>query len=220
MPDRSELALPLFAALLSNSNRYGALDLSPQRQKDETVAALVTYFLSLARERPAAMIFEDAHWIDPTSREVLDLLVDRVQDTSVLMAITCRPEFQPSWTAQSHITTLMLNRLSRRSRATLVEHVAGARRFPTRLSRRSSSRRNGVPLFVEELTKAVLESQLLGKRDGKHAFSGSLRSSANPGDAHQLTHGPARSLGRIQENRPDRRHDRSGIFLRIAPRRH
>jgi class 3 adenylate cyclase/predicted ATPase len=180
VPDRSELALPLLAALLSNSNRYGVLDLSPQRQKDETVAALVTYFFSLARERPAAMIFEDAHWIDPTSREVLDLLVDRVQDTSVLMAITCRPEFQPSWTAQSHITTLMLNRLSRQSRATLVEHVAGARRLPNEIVEEIVVKTDGVPLFVEELTKAVLESQLLGKRDGKHAFSGSLRQLAIP----------------------------------------
>jgi class 3 adenylate cyclase/predicted ATPase len=180
MPDLSELALPLFAALLSISNPYGPLNLSPQRQKDETVTALVGYFLSLARERPAAMIFEDAHWIDPTSREVLDLLVDRLQDMPVFMAITCRPEFQPSWTAQSHITALTLNRLSRHSRATLVEHVAGTRRLPDEIVEEIVVKTDGVPLFVEELTKAVLESQLLGKRDAKHAYSGSLRQLAIP----------------------------------------
>ena len=76
------------------------------------------------------MIFEDAHWIDPTSREVLDLLVDKVQGASILIVITCRPEFQPSWNAHSHITTLTLNRLSRQLRATLVERVAGAKKLP------------------------------------------------------------------------------------------
>ena len=120
------------------------LDLSPQQQKDETVAALVNHFFSgCARDAPLVMIFEDAHWIDPTSREVLDLLVDRVQDTSVLIAITCRSEFQPSWNcafphhdAHAEPAEPPVARDARRT-------CRRRRSFPTRSSRRSSSRRTG-----------------------------------------------------------------------------
>ena len=153
-----EEVVPLFAALLSipTGDRYEPLDLSPQRQKDDTVAALVDHFVGLARKQPAMVIFEDAHWIDPTSREVLDLLVDRVQNASILLVITCRPEFQPSWSSQSHITTLTLNRLSRQLRAEMVKGVAGAV-LPEEVVDQIIVRTDGVPLFVEELTKAVLE---------------------------------------------------------------
>jgi len=172
-----ELVMPLFAALLSipTGDRYKPLDLSPQRQKDDIVAALVNHFIGLARKKPALMAFEDAHWIDPSSREVLDLLVDRVQDASVLIVITCRPEFQPSWNAQSHITTLTLNRLSRHLRAAMVACVAGAKALPEEVVEEIIVKTDGVPLFVEELTKAVLESNFLSEKDGRYVFSGSLR---------------------------------------------
>jgi class 3 adenylate cyclase/predicted ATPase len=176
-----ERVMPLFAALLSiaTDDRYKPLDLSPQRQKDETVAALVNHFIGLARKQPAMMIFEDAHWIDPTSREVLDLLVDRVQDASILLIITCRPEFQPSWSSHSHITTLTLNRLTRQLRAAMVKGVAGAA-LPEEVVDQIIVRTDGVPLFVEELTKAVLESNLVSEKDGRYVFSGPLRQLAIP----------------------------------------
>ena len=127
-----ERVTPLFAALLSipTGDRYSPLKLSPQQQKDATVAALANHLIGLARDEPLLILFEDTHWIDPTSREVLDLLVDRVQNTSILIIITCRSEFQSSWNAHSHITTLTLNRLSRQLRTTLVERVAGAKKLP------------------------------------------------------------------------------------------
>ena len=127
-----EQVTPIFAALLSipTDDRYSPLDLSPQQQKDATVAALANHLIGLGRDEPMVIIFEDAHWIDPTSREVLDLLVDKVQNASVLIIITCRSEFQPSWNAHSHITTLTLNRLSRQLRTMLVERVAGAKTLP------------------------------------------------------------------------------------------
>lgn len=165
---------PLFAALLSidTGSRYKPLELSPQRKKDDTVSALVDYLVGVSRKRPAVMILEDAHWIDPTSREVLDLLVDRMQDASLLIVITCRPEFQVSWNADSHITTLTLNRLGRQLRATLVERVAGSKALPDEISEEIILRTDGVPLFIEELTKAVLESNLLREKDGRYVLSG------------------------------------------------
>src|SRR3981189_1852185 len=144
----AEQVTPIFAALLSipTGDRYGPLNLSPQQRKDVTVAALVNHWIGLARDEPVVMIFEDAHWIDPTSREVLDLLVDRVQDTSIIILITCRSEFRPSWNAHSHITTLTLNRLGRQLRTTLVEHVAGAKQLPREVIEEIIAKTDGVPL--------------------------------------------------------------------------
>jgi class 3 adenylate cyclase/predicted ATPase len=165
---------PLFADLLSidTGSRYPPLERSAQRKKDDTVSALVDYFVGVSRKRPAVMILEDAHWIDPTSREVLDLLVDRMQDASLLIIITCRPEFQVSWNADAHITMLTLNRLGRQLRATLVERVAGSRALPEEISEEIIVKTDGVPLFIEELTKAVLESNLLREKDGRYVLSG------------------------------------------------
>src|SRR6266478_8523516 len=102
--------------------------------------------------------FEDAHWIDPTSREVLDLTVERVRSLPVLQVATFRPEFQPPWTGQPQVTMLALNRLDRRDRTVLVEQIAGGKALPDEVIDQIVDRTDGVPLFVEELTKSVLES--------------------------------------------------------------
>jgi class 3 adenylate cyclase/predicted ATPase len=177
-----ERVTPLLAALLSidTHDRYETLELSPQQQKNATVAALADHFIALARDEPVLIVFEDAHWIDPTSQEVLDLLVDRVQNASILMVITCRAEFQPRWNAHSHITTLTLNRLSRQLRSMLVEHVAGAKKLPRELVEEIIVKTDGVPLFVEELTKAVLESNFVSENNGRYVISGALRQLAIP----------------------------------------
>ena len=177
-----EQVTPLLAALLSipTGDRYLPLDLSPQQQKDATVSAIVNHLLGLAREQPLVIAFEDLHWIDPTSREVIDLLVDKVQNKPILVVITARSEFQPSWNAHSHITTLVLNRLSRQLRTTMVERVAGNRELPKEVVEEIIVKTDGVPLFVEELTKAVLESDLLTERHGRYVLSGSWRQLAIP----------------------------------------
>lgn len=176
-----EQVMPLFAALLSipTGDRYPPLELSPRQQKDATVVALVNHFLGLAREMPLVIAFEDLHWIDPTSREVIDLLVDRVQNQPILVIITARSEFQPSWSAHSHITTVVLNRLSRQLRTTLVERVAG-RELPKEVVEEIIVKTDGVPLFLEELTKTVLESDLLTERHGRYVLSGPWRQLAIP----------------------------------------
>src|SRR5437764_13197334 len=104
------------------------------------------------------MVFEDAHWIDPTSRELLDLTVEQVRSLPVLVIVTFRPEFRPPWTGQPQVTMLALNRLDRRDRTVLVEHIAGGRALPDEIINQIAERTDGVPLLVEELTKSVLES--------------------------------------------------------------
>jgi predicted ATPase len=135
-------------------------DLSPQRKKVRTLAALLRQLEGLARRQPVLMVFEDLHWIDPTSREFLDLLFARVDRLPVLLVATFRPEFQASWTGQSHVTAISLNRLGRVDGAVMIERLAGN----TGLLRRDViaeiiERTDGVPLFVEEMTKAVLEAR-------------------------------------------------------------
>jgi class 3 adenylate cyclase/predicted ATPase len=172
----------LFGALLSidTHDRYRPLELSPQQQKDATVVALADHIIALGRDKPALIVFEDAHWIDPTSQEVLDLLIDKVQNTSILIVITCRPEFQPGWNAHSHITTLTLNRFSRQLRTLLVERVAGAKELPKDLIEEIIVKTDGVPLFVEELTKSVLESSFVSEKNGRYVISGAVRQLAIP----------------------------------------
>jgi class 3 adenylate cyclase/predicted ATPase len=174
--------VPIFAALLSipTGDRHALPELSPQQHKDVTVAALVNHLIGLARDRPLMIALEDAHWIDPSSREVLDLLVERAQNATVLVIVTCRPEFKPSWNLHRHITALTLNRLSRQLRTTLVERVAGRRELPREVVEEIIVRTDGVPLFLEELTKAVIESNLLTERHGRYVFTGPWRQLSIP----------------------------------------
>jgi predicted ATPase len=149
----------LLAELLSlpTEGRFPPLQLSPQRKKEKTFEALLRQLKALARQRPVVVLFEDVHWIDPSSRELLDVLVERVPRLPVLLLVTFRPEFQPPWTGQAHVTVLVLNRLDRREGATLVRRVGGAKALTDDVVAEIVKRTDGVPLFVEELTKAVLE---------------------------------------------------------------
>jgi len=112
----------------------------------------------LARQQSVLVLFEDAHWIDPTSRELLDLTVERVRSLPVLLIVTFRPDFQPPWTGQSQVTMLALNRLDRNDRTALIEQIAGRTALPDEIIDQIADRTDGVPLFIEELTKSVLES--------------------------------------------------------------
>ena len=143
---------------LPASDRYPLPNLSPQRKKERTLEALIRQLETLAREQPVVMVFEDAHWIDPTSRELLDLTVERVRTLPVLLIVTFRPEFQPPWTGQPQVTMLTFNRLDRRDRSALVAQIAGGKALPDEIIDQIVDRTDGVPLFIEELTKSVLES--------------------------------------------------------------
>ena len=150
----------LIADLLSlpASERHPLPNLSPQHKKERTLEALIRQLEGLARQQPVVMVFEDAHWIDPTSLELLDLAVERVRSLPVLLIATFRPEFWPPWIGQPQVTMLTLNRLDRRDRTALVAQIAGGRTLPDEVVDQIVDRTDGVPLFIEELTKSVLES--------------------------------------------------------------
>src|SRR5260370_16349820 len=130
------------------------------------------------------MVFEDAHWIDPTSRELLDLTVEHVHSLPVLLIVTFRPEFQPPWTGQPQVSMLALNRLDRRDRTALVAQSAGGKGLPDEVVRQTVDRTDGVPLFVEELTKSVLESGLLRAETDRYVLDGALPPFAIPTSLH------------------------------------
>lgn len=156
MRDDDDIAL--LSELLSLPSAAADLNLSPQRRREKLFEALLTQLEAESRRLPVLVIFEDAHWIDPTSRELLDLTVDRVRRLPVLLAITFRPEFQPAWAGRSHVTSLVLNRLGERDGAALAQDLAGNTVLAADIVAEIVERTDGVPLFVEELTKAVLES--------------------------------------------------------------
>jgi predicted ATPase len=157
-PPDEDVALLADLLSLPASERHPLPNLSPQRKKERTLEALLRQLEGLARQQPVTMVFEDAHWIDPTSRELLDLTAERVRNLAVLLIVTFRPEFQPPWTGQPQVTMLSLNRLDRRDRTALVEQIAGGKALPDEVIEQIANRTDGVPLFVEELTKSVLES--------------------------------------------------------------
>jgi class 3 adenylate cyclase/predicted ATPase len=169
---------------LPGSERYPPPNLSPQRKKERTLEALIRRVEGLAHRQPVVMIVEDAHWIDPTSRELLDLTVERVRSLPVLLIITFRPEFQPTWSGAPHATMLVLNRLDRRARSALVEEVAGGKELPNEVVAQIVERTDGVPLFIEELTKSVLESGLLREEEDRYVLDGSLPPLAIPTSLH------------------------------------
>jgi class 3 adenylate cyclase len=144
---------------LSGGERFPPLDLIPQRKKERTLAALLRQLQVLARRQPVLMIFEDLHWIDPTSRELLDLTVERITGLPVLLVATYRPEFQPPWVGGSQVTVIALNRLGHNEGMILVHRLAGnLGALPPDVVDEIVERTDGVPLFVEELTKAVVEA--------------------------------------------------------------
>jgi class 3 adenylate cyclase/predicted ATPase len=160
-PPDEDMALLADLLSLPAPERCPLPNLSPQRKKERTLEALIRQLEGLAREQPVVMVFEDAHWIDPTSRELLDLTVERVRSLPVLLIVTYRPEFQPPWVGQPQVGMVALNRLDRRDRTALLEQIAGGKTLPDEVVDQIVERTDGVPLFVEELTKSVLESGLL-----------------------------------------------------------
>jgi class 3 adenylate cyclase len=179
-------ALPLLAALLGipAGERDPPLSLSPQRQKQRSLEILIEQLAGLARARPVLELYEDLHWVDPSTLELLDLLVERVRSLPVLAVLTYRPEFRPPWAGHAHVTALPLNRLGRRQGAALVERITGGKALPGEILAQIVARTDGVPLFVEELTKTVLESGLLTAAGDHYEFSGPLPPLAIPATLH------------------------------------
>ncbi len=154
----------LFAEMLSLSNdgRYPALQLTPQQRRQRTMEALTAQVEALSRQKPVLMILEDAHWADPTSLEAFSRAVDRTRTLGVLLIVTHRPEFEPPWIGRPHVTALTLNRLGEREIVAMIDRVVGNKAIPASIRRDIVERTDGIPLFVEEMTKAVLEAESEG----------------------------------------------------------
>jgi predicted ATPase len=183
-PPDEDMALLADLPSLPPSERHPLPNLSPQGKKERTLEALIRQLEGLARRQPVVMVFEDAHWVDPTSRELLDLTVERVRNLPVLLIVTFRPEFQPPWTGQPQVSMLALNRLDRHDRAILVAQIAGGKASPSQVVDQIVDRTDGVPLFVEELTKSVLESGLLRDEANRYVLDGPLPPFAIPTTLH------------------------------------
>ena len=150
----------LFAEMLSlpNDGRYPALELTPQQRRQRTLEALVSQVVALSRQNPLLMIFEDAHWTDPTSLELFGRIVNRIPTLRVLLIVTFRPEFEPPWLGRPYVTSLTINRLAEREVGAMIDGVVGNKLLPANIRHDIIERTDGIPLFVEEMTKAVLEA--------------------------------------------------------------
>jgi class 3 adenylate cyclase len=179
-------AVPLLAALLSipTSDRYPPLNLTPQKLKERTLRALVAQVEGLSAQLLVLMLFEDAQWSDPTSLELYDLIVDRVPTLRVLLIITFRPEFSAPWIGRPHVTALGLNRLAPRQRADMIAGVTGGKALPGEIAAQIVDRTDGVPLFVEELTKAVVESGILTDAGDRYTATAPVPALAIPASLH------------------------------------
>ncbi len=183
--DADRVVVPLASLLsLPPNDRYRVPELSPQKRKEMTLAALLAQLNGLAAQQPVYLIFEDVHWADPTSLELLTVTLERVPRLRVLMLITARPEFTPPWPGHAHVTTVSLTRLSRRNGAALIERVTAGKTLPDEVMDQILARTDGVPLFVEELTKTVLETGLLQERDDHYVLNRPLPSMAIPTTLH------------------------------------
>ncbi|HTT36791.1 MAG TPA: adenylate/guanylate cyclase domain-containing protein [Burkholderiales bacterium] len=164
---------PLLATLLSlPSDRYPPLDHSPQKRKKRTLEALIEQLLAPCVRQPLLIVFEDVHWVDPTTQELLDLLVPRIAALPVLLLLTYRPEYAARWSRDAHVTALTLHRLNPTLGTELAAQVSGGKRLPAEVLEQIVAKTDGVPLFVEELTKAVLESGLLKDHGDRYVLAG------------------------------------------------
>jgi predicted ATPase len=172
------------AELLSLPNTVAERGLTPQRKREMVFEALLDQLEALAKSRPVLMVFEDAHWIDPNSRELLYLTLDRVARLPVLIVVTFRPEFQQGWSGQPHVTLVALNRLGERDVTALVRELAGNAPLGSEIVAEIAARTDGVPLFVEELTRAVLEGADQDNRIAAVLAASPLPSLAIPATLH------------------------------------
>ena len=191
--DRLERALvgekgdrPLLGALLGldTEARYGKINLRPQQQRVRTQQALVSQLITLARDRPVLFVLEDAHWIDATTLDLVDLCLNRVASTRVMMLVTARPTFQPDFGGHPIVTKLALNRLGRGEVRAIIDGLTGGKTLPDALVDLIAAKTDGVPLFVEEITKTVLESGSLKETASAFELTGPLSHLAIPSTLH------------------------------------
>jgi class 3 adenylate cyclase/predicted ATPase len=191
----------LFAALLSirSAGRYPAVDLTPQRRKDLTIAALIRYLRDLAGTQPVLFICEDVHWIDPTTIELLDQTIRAIKALPVFFLITFRPEFFPPWLDEPNVKMLRLERLGRVQVEAMIADITSGKKLPAEVLEQIIHKTDGVPLFVEELTKTVLESGFLTEAGNQYVTQDSLLLRAVPATLHDSLMARLDKLAQIKE---------------------
>jgi predicted ATPase len=194
------LAIPI-------GDRYAPLNLTPQKRKEKTLNAQVAQIEGLAARQPVLMVFEDVHWSDPTTHESLDLVVDRIATLRVLVIITFRSEFAPPWIGRPHVTLLTLTRLPLRQRTQMIARVTGGKALPKEVADQIVDRTDGVPLFIEELTKSVIESGIVTEARDHYAAIGPVAPLAIPTSLH------ASLLARLDRLAPTRETAQIGAAL-------
>jgi class 3 adenylate cyclase/predicted ATPase len=192
---------PLAAALLSlpTGGRYLPLNLAPDAQKQRTLAMLLDQLAGLAAKQPVLAVYEDVHWADPSTKELLDLVVERVERLAILVIITFRPEFVSPWGSRGHITSLTLGRLGRRQGVSIIEAAAGGKELPAEVFDQIVTKTDGVPLFIEELTKTLLESGLLHETADRFELTAPLPTLAIPPTLHDSLVARLDRLGQCKE---------------------
>jgi class 3 adenylate cyclase/tetratricopeptide (TPR) repeat protein len=184
--EKIDEAAPLIAALLGldGTSRYGALTLTPQQRRSRILAVLIEQFKGLASRKPLLWVIEDAHWIDPTTLELIELALDPMQSVSALVLVTSRPTFVASFASHPSVTQMALNRLGRAATQGIVDRITRGKRLPEALLDEIAARTDGVPLFVEEMTKAVIESGALREGEDAYHLDGPLSALAIPTTLH------------------------------------
>jgi class 3 adenylate cyclase/predicted ATPase len=177
---------PYLASLLSipTEERYPPLEMAPSEVKERTIAALIALVVGLTKEAPVLGLFEDVHWIDPTSLDLLSRTIERVQNLRVLIVATFRPEFTSPWVGRAHVTSISLNRFRRNQAVAMIDRITSGKPLPAEVLDQIVAKTDGVPLFVEELTKSVLESGLLRQQNGAYLLAATLTPLAIPSTLH------------------------------------
>jgi predicted ATPase len=195
---REEAALFAEILALPNDGRYPTLELTPQQRRQKMLEAFTAQIEARSRQNPVLMIFEDAHWTDPTSLEAFSRIVDRIRTLRALLIVTYRPEFEPPWIGRPHVTALTLNRLGDPEIAAMIEDVIGNKPLTTGIRKEIIERTDGIPLFVEEITKSVLEA--VGEGMTERAGAGVLTPSvAVPASLHASLMARLDRLGAAKE---------------------
>jgi class 3 adenylate cyclase/predicted ATPase len=199
--DRLDEAVPLIAPLLGipAGDRYPVLSLSPQRRKQRTLEVLMNQLTGLARDRPVLVLYDDLHWVDLSTLELLSLVVEDVRTLPVLMVLNYRPEFSAPWTGKIHVAALPLNRLGQRHGAAMVTRLTGRKALPNEVLGQIIAKTDGVPLFIEELTKTVLESDLVADHGDHYELRRPLSALAIPDSLQDSLTARLDRLGRVKE---------------------
>lgn len=195
------VTVALFADLLAirGDERHQLVNVSPDKRKDMTLEALVQYLQKLADRFPVLLIVEDAHWLDPTTRDLMARIIDRIRQMRVLVLVTFRPDFRPVWAEYSHVMFLTLSRLPRRQSAELIATMTGGKLLPQEVQQAILTKTDGIPLYIEELTENLLETGLLAEGTDSFTLKASLKEMAIPDSLQALLMERVDRLGPVKE---------------------